>query len=291
MPYISSVGFVTALARHSRFQHLLMVGDHYIQHSIARRESVPISSCMVRRVSYLLFKSTATSAFVWLLSSTTRALQTSRPFTLGSCYNPLLRRQPIWSSNHLTSSITCRTIMSSTPKDDANDETTPRRSKRGTKGVVQKENINEPQKKKAKGRPKKIKLEEEGGSPTPKKAKGKPKKVKDDEDGKPPPAKKAKGRPKKSKLEEDTSDSESPKKKAKGRPKAKSGDDKASTPSPKANKKPAKRAKAADHQRLTERDELTKLWDAKEHEDTSYSKSRLSRIPLMLCRRMLTLLA
>lgn len=181
--------------------------------------------------------------------------------------------------------------MSSTPKDDVHDDTTtPRRSKRGIKGVVEKESITEPKKKKAKGRPKKIELEEEGESPTPKKkkAKGRPKKVKDDEGGKPPPAKKAKGRPKKAKLEEDTSDAESPKKKAKGRPKVKSGDDKASSPSPKANKKPAKRAKAAAHQTLTERDELPKLWNATEHEDTSYSKSRLSRMPLIMHRRMLT---
>jgi len=64
---------------------------------------------------------------------------------------------------------------------------------------------------------------------------------------------------------------EAPKKKAKAKPKKKvvSDDDGEESPS-KEDKKPRK--KAADHQVLTEREELPKLWNAKEHEETSHSK-------------------
>lgn len=63
---------------------------------------------------------------------------------------------------------------------------------------------------------------------------------------------------------------EAPKKKAKAKPKKKvvSDDDGEESPS-KEDKKPRK--KAADHQVLTEREELPKLWNAKEHEETSHT--------------------
>jgi len=196
--------------------------------------------------------------------------------------------------------------MSTTPDDitSSGDEEPPkaRRStrKRAVKGstssdattsvkkkkkMTNADDIVEP-KKKAKGRPKKVKAvssDDEGsdGEVEPKKmkAKARPKKAKaapSDDDGSgsevEPKKKKVKARPKKVKTvssdnEGSDGEVESKKMKAKARPKK----TKADVEEPTKEKKKPRKAAAADHQRLTERDELPKLWNAKEHEETSYT--------------------
>jgi hypothetical protein len=102
----------------------------------------------------------------------------------------------------------------------------------------------------------------------------KTKKANADDDGE-PKKKKVNGRPKKKSavaaIDEANDDVEESKEVAKKKAVKKVVKKKAAS-SDDEDGSPKKKAAAADHQRLTERDELPKLWNGKDHEDTSHSK-------------------